>query len=227
MDIAIGLIREYLLILYRTVQSIFLIRPPAAWQQGTRGDILLLPGWNETWTFGLWLCSRLNSLGFRIHTLPALGRNWLTIANSVAVVDRYIADHNLKNIQLVCHSKGCVIATAYLKSYPTAPVAQVFCIAGAFGGSRLAWLPFPGLRELAPSSPLIRQLTHHFDVSRFVNIFPAFDNHVLPNSGLILSGAKNHRLPVIGHTVILESPLTLQIIADHLSPKQSASHRQN
>jgi hypothetical protein len=64
-----------------------------------------------------------------------------------------------------------------------------------------------------PSSKEIKNiLNSNINYPNIYNIYPTIDNHVLPNKNLILNGAKNIKVNVVGHTRILEAKKTLKTI---------------
>jgi hypothetical protein len=52
-------------------------------------------------------------------------------------------------------------------------------------------------------------------------LYPTLDNHVLPNKNLLLPGAHNIQIDVVGHTRILTSAKTLATISQIIHPLAS------
>jgi len=58
---------------------------------------------------------------------------------------------------------------------------------------------------MIPNSEIIQNvLSENKNNGKIINFYPSLDNHVVPNKDLILEGAKNIEMKVVGHTRILE-----------------------
>ena len=205
------MVDEYTLILYLKLQHFLHPLPPPSWQVGDRGDVVLIPGVAEYWNFLQVIGDFLNQRGYRVHTIPSLEDNTLPLTEASKIAAEAITDY--PNPYLVSHSKGGLIALNLLID---PKVKLSVSISTPYHGSNVAKL-MSSSAELSPESPTITQLDSlPIDRHKIISIYPSFDNHVLPHSGLILAGAENHQLDVVGHTRILTSPQTLQLLSQIL-----------
>jgi len=106
-------------------------------------------------------------------------------------------------------SMGALVARTYLQERQGHEHVHTFVsIAGPHHGTRLAYaLPFPGVRQMRPRSPLIARLGG--DVSRLatVRVHCLYTPHdaviVPPESGVLLGAHSVHRLSVRAHHHLL------------------------
>jgi hypothetical protein len=210
------LLSEYWLILKKQYFSIFNPHPPAQWSQGTHGDVLLIPGWNESWYFLKIIGDALNKEGFKVFTVSALGNNTQSLKKSVQIITEYIDKIDSKDLILICHSKGGIIARVLLSNNKLAGrIKKVFFVSATVHGTLLGYFSVLGLKDQSLSS--VKSLPMPTSqISKIINIYPLIDNHVIPNKNLILTGAVNIQLPVYGHTRILDSPQTVSEIVSHI-----------
>ncbi len=201
---------EYLLILKNFVNYNPL---PQSWRNGTRGNVLLLPGVYENAHFFLQLGSELNTNGFRVHQIDSLVNQSMSVDQYCTTIKQFINNNQLNKVILLAHSKGGLIAKSLLIDPSiNKKIFKTICIATPFGGSWLSKL-IPGGRDLAPNSSLIKKLDSNKQYNHLIhNLYPIFDNHVIPNRHLFLQGAKNYQVDVIGHTRILENKETINLI---------------
>lgn len=209
------LLLEYLLILKLHVQSLY-TSVPREWSAGHKGDVILLPGFFETWVFLATIGTELNKTGFRIHVLPALEYNTLPLDTCVQIVNDYIQTKKLDNTVLLSHSKGGLVAKLFLDTHSGGH--RSVSIATPYKGTLLGYLHFFNLKELTPNSKKIKLLlSHSQSLRKITNLYAGVDNHILPNRNAILPGANNMLVDVTGHTRILHDPQTIQIIRDSLT----------
>lgn len=196
------------------------VRPavPAGFGTGELGPVLLLPGVLEHWTMMRSIAERLNREGHPIHTLPELRRNTIPVSDAADLVAAFLRDRDLRDVIVVAHSKGGLIAKALLLGEETDRIARVIAIATPFAGSSLAnWMPSRTLRALRPSDPTISGLVAQLEAnSRIVSIHPPFDPHI--PGGSRLEGATNVPIAASGHFRILGSPEVIDAVARYASP---------
>lgn len=220
MRLLFSLVLEYLLILKLQLVSLVRVKPPASWKNGAKNPVLIIPGFHESfWTVAK-IATFLNAHGYPIYTIPNFSSTAKIEPLSKQVAD-FIEQNKLENIILLGHSKGGVIAKHVVCTYPeiTQRVIKVIAIASPFGGTKLAALKIQNLDQLLPNSPLLSELAQNTEVnSKFLCIYPQLDNHTIPNTSALLDGAQNVELPVIGHTNILVSKLTLKELDRFLNP---------
>lgn len=196
----INIIQEYFLILKFKILG-FYKTTPEHYKVGKKGDILMIVGFNENWNFLNTIAESLNIKGYRIH-FPTF-KTHATIEECTSLIIKYIEDFQLNDLVIVTHSKGGLIARNLLLSSDD-KIRNIIEIAAPNNGTIFGNLIFHNLRELKPKSRQL-QILDNFKTSKIINIYPKFDNHVIPNSSLFLEGAKNVGIDIVGHTRILES----------------------
>lgn len=211
------LILEYLLILYLKIKGLFFRNPPVEWQNGEKGDVVIILGFGETWVFLEKIAKYLHKKGSRIHFLPDYYYGVKPISKYVEILSKYIKDNKLKDIILLSHSKGGLIAKKYLDSENNANNVKLsITICSPYQGTLYGYLKILSLKELKS-----REVTENINsVSnnnhKIINIYAKLDNHILPNKNALLPGGENIMVDIIGHTRILESEKTLKIIDNYL-----------
>lgn len=202
----LDIINEYKLIakyknLRRTIKN-----PEEAWSKGTKGDIVIVPGWHETWHAFIYIANILNKEGYRIHVID----DFYTIRTCdelAQLVVKKVKELNGTNIVLLSHSKGGIVAKYALDKYKEIKdnVYKIIAIASPFKGTYTAYLNFHNIDELKPDSKIITELVPEISNSRIYNYYPKWDNHIIPNKNLHLDGAFNKVININGHTRIMES----------------------
>lgn len=208
------LIHEYFNSAQSMIKRLLGSRPPRSWSMGDKGDIVLVHGFNGTWHSLEAIGNALNTLGFRIHVVPALGIEYKPMPKLARILADYIEQNKLTSYSLVCHSKGGLITKWALDNNLLHPHPhKVICIATPFNGTSIAIAPLQYIRELHPSSTLIAELSQDKGNNhRFVSIFPHIDNLVFHPLGSRLANAHNIKTTVYGHTRILRDSYTLSVV---------------
>jgi len=210
---------EYYLILNRKLVTLTNPPVPATWKTGDR-DILIIPGLHEQWIGLKKIGNIANTLGFKIHVVTELGNNTASVQSGVSIIKQYISHHDLHDLTLITHSKGGIIGSYLLGDKEIGlKIRKLVTIACPFHGSYLA-RAFKASYELLPKTRCIENATKGIDTSKVLNLYPAFDNHVVPNKSLTLEGATNIKIDVIGHTRIEESAKTIEEIIHALNYSQ-------
>lgn len=210
-----GMFLEYLLIAKKWIEKYKDKVPPNEWQVGAKGDVLLIPGFQETWVFLRTPANFLNSKGYRIHVITEIEPNIYSASDNLFTIKKYIEKETLKNFIILTHSKGGVIAR-HLLSDPQVQkrIKRVFIISSPNQGTLWGYLSFRHAHEFTPVSQIIKTLST--GTKKIINIYPKIDNHVIPNKNLFLAGAINKEIDIFGHTRILESEETQKVIAKYL-----------
>ncbi|MBP9782029.1 hypothetical protein KBC89_05235 [Candidatus Woesebacteria bacterium] len=210
---------EYVLIIKYKCRSVLVRKPPTAWSQGSRGNVVIVPGFGETWTGLATIATSLNTDGYKIFVVHDLGRNFVPLESGVRMVKNLIAQENLKNVVLLSHSKGGVIGKLLLDDQDFSKrIQQSISIAVPYKGSIFGYPRILSLAELIPGSCEIKSLNSATkNNSKILNLYPTLDNHVIPNRNLILEGANNICINIVGHTRILEAKETIAVILENLS----------
>lgn len=204
-------LKEYVLFIVFWIRS-FWTEHPEHWSVGEKGDVVLIPGFNESWYFFYDLANAINKFGYRVHIFEY--NTYKRIDETAEILEKYIQDHNLKKATLIGHSKGgLVIRRLAEKSDFT---GKCITISTPNMGSWFGYLRFLNLFEMAPKSEFLRNLSSSTKASNFFNYYSSLDNYVLPNKNLILENAENIKIKTKGHTRILKSKELIQNILEHL-----------
>lgn len=200
------LLHEHYLFLKLKVVSLLKTKTPNEWNTGTRGDMVLIPGFYENYYFLRKIGDDLNKAGYKIHVIPNFDPN-----EKVHCIYKKL-EETIKNIKsneiiLVSHSKGGIVAKYLLdNSKYSNKVKCSISIATPYGGSVFAHICIQNIFELRPNSKLIKQINENNEnLSKIYNFYPVFDNLVVPNQNLLLNGCTNEMIEITGHTRILES----------------------
>lgn len=209
---------DYLYRVLGEIQMHVFQTPPAYFIQNAQKDkspIILLAGLTLKWGFLKQIGDILSSRGFPIYIVPKLGSNLQTIPKSAALVREIIDKNDLKNVIIIGHSKGGLIGKYLLIHHNSDHrIKNLLAIASPFSGTSLAkFVPARSFKEVSPTSPVIQELSERTDVNKkIISIFPSFDNHIWPQGGSNLPGAKNIKVKVKGHHRILFDNATKKTI---------------
>ena len=223
--------RDYAYAGSQQVRSLVHRDAPAHFTQGdaARPAIVLLPGVFETWFFLQPLAQRLNSLGFRVFSVPELAFNRMPIRRSAQIVEEALrqlqAAHGVDTFILLAHSKGGLIGKQLMLAATADPddaialhepatsrapaplnIVGMVAVSTPFSGSTYArFMPSRILRDFSPRDEVVLDLLAQHDINtRIVSIYAAFDPHI-PNTSA-LAGARNVELPIAGHFLPLRNP---------------------
>jgi triacylglycerol lipase len=187
-------------------------RIPEAWATGDRAPVLLIPGVYGPWSFMVGLGNRLNRGGHPVHVVSAIGRNRGAISQGARHGLDYLADHDLRNVRIVAHSKGGLVGKQLMAIDPGDRVDRLIAIATPFAGSdRARYMPVRPLRDLRPMATEIAALLANLHLNaRITSIYSRWDAHI-PN-GSRLEGARNIELPLLGHFRLLDDELVLSTV---------------
>ena len=191
---------------------------------GPKPPILLIPGVYESWRFLQPLADHLYRAGHPVHVLDKLGYNTGAIPAMADIVGEYLQRLDLKDVTIVAHSKGGLIAKYVLAEPGTFDrVNRVIAINTPFAGSKYAYLFLVrSVRMFTPRGPLIRQLQANLIVnSKISSLYSVFDPHIPETSHL--PGAENIVLPTIGHFRPIGDPHTMEKIDAILEESQQPS----
>ncbi|HVZ12186.1 MAG TPA: hypothetical protein VG965_04105 [Patescibacteria group bacterium] len=210
-----GFIAECALIIIRQVEGLITPSVPNYWSNGKKENIIIIPGFAEGWNFLSVIGNFLNEKGYKIHFPVSLGHGMLPIDKSVELIEEYVESHKLRNVTLISHSKGGIIAKLLLDR--TSKVKRVISISVPYKGTIWGYWPTFSLRELSYDSRVLKEVNRKSkNNSKITNVYSKYDLHILPSSHSYLRGAKNIRVDVVGHTRILEDEKTLKLIEENL-----------
>ena len=196
---------------------------PDGYGGGDKMPVVVLPGVYETWHYLRPVTEALSAAGHPVHVMKNLGINHRPIPASAKLVYDRIVDLDLSGFALVAHSKGGLIGK-HLLAFEDADrrIDRLVAIASPFNGTRMAKYTFPAaVREFRPDNPVVSALVAEQTVnSRIISIEPTWDPHI--PDGSTLEGARNLRVPVIGHFRILLHESLPQLVVDEVERDMSA-----
>jgi pimeloyl-ACP methyl ester carboxylesterase len=175
---------------------------------------VVIPGVYETWRFLQPLIRAMHERGHPVFVVDALNWNDRPVIEAADLVSAFLAEHDLRGVVLVSHSKGGLIGKYVMSSgHEASRVRSMLAVAAPFGGSFYAqFMLLPSLRIFSPKNATILALAHDVSVnSRIVSIYGEFDPHVPGGSELV--GAKNVRLDTGGHFRVLANPRVMAELA--------------
>ncbi|MDZ4228534.1 MAG: hypothetical protein U1E54_04790 [Candidatus Levybacteria bacterium] len=186
--------------------------PPKDWKTGDKGNVILIPGTNARWISLKKIALAVHKQGYKIHFVKKLGGNSKPVADAVEDVADYIKDNNLKDIILIGHSKGAIIAISLLKDPAIdKKIKKVIDIAGPLKGTLLSRF-YASAKELYPSSDLIKHFGEGIDMKKVISIYPKIDDMIIPNKNLAGGNYENREINVFGHVRIIETKQTVNEI---------------
>ncbi|MFO0704135.1 MAG: hypothetical protein U0525_05460 [Patescibacteria group bacterium] len=211
-------VEEYWLILQTHAISPFK-KIPARWKNGIKGDVILIPGFGETWCFLEIIGNTLNTEGYRIHTIQMLSYNTRSTKDSASVLNKYFYTNDLQDVIFISHSKGGIIAKYFIdNSEHSKKVKWSISIATPYKGSRFGYLQLLNLKEIAPDSALLKKLlANKSNISKIINIHAKWDDHIGDVENAKLPEAQNIEVELYGHARVLQSKDTLDQILKVLS----------
>jgi len=133
-------------------------------------------------------------------------------------IDAILIDTGARELSLVGHSMGGIVARAYLQRHGSDRVARLVTIGTPHAGSVHAWL-FPGtsLRQLRPGNAWLDALNAApLPSIPIVSIWSWHDSMVAPQDSSMLPGAHNIALKGIGHNALLRNDSVRRLVADAL-----------
>jgi len=108
------LILDYAVILRLSYWNKFKNQIPIGFSKGLQGNVVLVTGWSEKWSSLKVIANELNRDGYKIHVVPGLESNHEKIHIGVEILENFIKTKDLKNVNLVCHSKGGLIGKLFI-----------------------------------------------------------------------------------------------------------------
>jgi pimeloyl-ACP methyl ester carboxylesterase len=210
---AVWWIRDYAYAVAWQVRAFVSRRAPDDYLDGTERPIVVLPGIWETWAFLRPIIDPLHRRGHPMHVLTSLGWNGRPVARTAQDVAAYLAEHDLRDVVIVAHSKGGLIGKYVMTELDSdGRVDRMVAVATPFGGSRYApYLMLKSLRSFSPRDATTLLLSSRAGANaRITSVFGLFDPHI--PEGSMLEGAVNVRIETGGHFRILSDPETLAAV---------------
>lgn len=220
------MIAEYMAFLINFV----LISPFERWWMGAdrlrtsheRSVLLLINGYGCSRAAWWWLRRRLEGAGWVVATI-SLEPVYTSIENYVEPVSRRIdevlAATGAKQVILIGHSMGGLVARACLRRYGTARVKQLLTLGTPHAGSELARIGIgENARQMTPGNAWLKALASEAPAADTVIVYSPHDNFVLPQSNLQWPGAQCRTIDGLGHLTMLYSPRVAAAVLDGLRP---------
>lgn len=192
-----------------------------------RTPIILLHGLFHSRACWWWLRLQLRRQGWKTVYAVALPpwKNVEVLTERVAhIVDTLRHRHGVRQVHLIGHSMGALIARNYLQIRGGAGKIDRCVLLGApHRGSKLA--PFalsPLGMLLLPGSEFLKRLAAAAwpADTEVVNIYSRHDNMILPFDNAVLPEVANREMTGMGHTSLLFRPSAIRCIIDHLKKEQ-------
>ncbi|WP_258058784.1 esterase/lipase family protein [Rathayibacter rathayi] len=221
---AVWWIRDYAYAVAWQARGILSRRAPDDYLDGDRRPIVVLPGIWETWSFLRPIIDPLHERGHPLHVLTGLGRNGRPVARTAEDVATYLAEHHLRDVVIVAHSKGGLVGKYVMTELdPEGRVDRMVAVSTPFGGSRYApYLVLRSLRAFSPRDATTLLLSTRAGANaRITSVFGLFDPHI--PEGSMLEGAVNVRIETGGHFRILSDPETLAAVVTAVSAEERSS----
>jgi triacylglycerol lipase len=180
--------------------------------------VVLVPGVYEPWRFLLPWARLLHSHGVSVHVLPTLGINRRPIPASAELLAQHLAEHDLRDVTLLAHSKGGLIGKlAMSQADPDGRITDMVAVNTPFAGSRYArWFPVRAVRAFVPTNATIVALAAELEVNTHITSAHSFwDPHV--PEGSALDGAADLVLETPGHFRPLMDQRLTALLVDRLT----------
>lgn len=159
-----------------------------------------------------------------VYTLsygPPLASIELFAEQTAAKIDAILAATGARQVALVGHSMGGLVARAYLRRHGGAKVRCLLTLGTPHHGSMHAWL-FPGtcLAQMRPGSAWLAELNddpHRAAPVPVVAVWSWHDSMVAPQASARLDSATNVGLIGIGHNALLHDANVFELAAAELA----------
>jgi triacylglycerol lipase len=197
-------------------------------QMSTGCPVLIVHGLWDTATRVGPLADGLRARGFErvfCMSMPSFGRAPIPdLGERVRVAaDQLRGEHACAQIDLIGFSMGALAARYFVQRRGGRECVRRFIsISGPHRGTMTAYsLPFAGVRQMRPGSPLLRELESDPDPWGRVEvhcIYTPYDLMIVPAVSSVLPGAKSvHRMPVPVHRWMVSDPRVHELVAKLLT----------
>jgi triacylglycerol lipase len=204
--------------------------PPRA--RGARLPVLLVHGYVSNrgvwWMFRRWLEARGETV-WAVTLDPVYGAIDSLVGPLATRIDELLAATGARQVVLVTHSMGGLVARAYLRDHGGAQVARLVTLGGPHHGSVHAYMGAgENARQMEPGSAWLAALAlseaRAFPVP-FTSIFSHHDNFVAPQTSSVHPAARNIGLAATGHVSLAFSRRALEIVAAELDAANAAARK--
>ena len=127
-----------------------------------------------------------------------------------------------RQVTLICHSMGGLIARCYLARHGRDRVARLITLATPHMGSDLSRIGFgQNSREMTTGSLWLQDMAAERLAVPAVSLRNAYDNYVMPQDNQRLPGAQDIELPPVGHLAMLYDVRIARLLIELLQQKTS------
>jgi triacylglycerol esterase/lipase EstA (alpha/beta hydrolase family) len=214
------ILADYSYLFAQQLRSIVNPISPYPLTQAKLPAVVVLPGLYETWHILKPLTDTISLMGYDIHIIHQLQRNTKLVAELASTVDEYIHQHQLQQVTLLAHSKGCLVGKQVLLNHlEDQQVKNMIALCGPFAGSSISRLINNQFsREMATQSQTIKNLQQQKQVNdRILSIYPLHDNHIWHTEKSYLPGATNIQVNCSGHHRMVANPQVIKIIINQFA----------
>jgi triacylglycerol lipase len=196
-------------------------------QRGGERLILLVHGYFCNRGLWSWVRTRLQREGLRVAAVN-LEPSFTGIDQLAESLHRHIdalsKKTGVREIVLVTHSMGGLVARACLKRHGRGAVAKLITLGCPHHGTRLAHCGFgENAREMEIGSPWLQKLAEgERESAPTLNIWSRHDNFVVPQVSAYLSKSEDLQIEAMGHLSMVFSPQVLAILKRELARRQAS-----
>ncbi len=196
-------------------------------QRGGERLVLLVHGYLCNRGLWSWVRARLRREGLLVAAVN-LEPPFAGIDQLAESLHRYIEalseKTGVREIVLVTHSMGGLVARACLKRYGRGPVVKLITLGCPHHGTRLAHFGFgQSAREMEIGSPWLKKLAEGGrETVPTLSIWSRHDNFVAPQVSAYLSKAEDVQIEAMGHLSMVFSPQVFAILKRELARRQAA-----
>ena len=187
-----------------------------------RPPVLLIHGYGCSRAAWWWLRRRLEAAGWTVATinLEPIFTSIETYEEPVSRrIDEVLAETGAKQLILVGHSMGGLVARAYLRRYGKEKVIQLVTLGTPHAGSKLArYVIGQNARQMTPGDAWLKAPNSEALLVKTITIFSPHDNYVIPQSNLYLPGGQRQLIDGLGHLSMLYSPRVAKQLLNGLLP---------
>ncbi len=176
---------------------------------------------------GVWwlLRRRLEAAGHTVASV-SLAPPYISLGRLEPLLNQRIeevcAATGSRQVTLICHSMGGLIARCYLARHGRDRVARLITLATPHVGSDLSRIGFgQNSREMTTGSLWLQDMAAERLAVPAVSLRNAYDNYVMPQDNQRLPGAQDIELPPVGHLAMLYDVRIARLLIELLQQKTS------
>lgn len=192
---------------------------------GDRPPVLLIHGYGCSRAAWWWLRRRLERAGWTVATIslePIYANIESYVPQVSRRVDEVLAATQARQLVLVGHSMGGLVARAYLRNQGAGKVMRLITMAAPHSGSELARFGIgENARQMMPGNAWLAALASEEQRVDTFNVYSPHDNFVLPQSNLGFPGAQCRTIDGLGHLAMLYSGRVAMALLEGLAAKNT------